>query len=153
MQLKRNRASMFLPTARTLPYRETTVIQSRNHRTDGLILIDRSASRSFTRLWALAAAALLISATHAAEPEPTPLVDQQHCMFRHTDNAAFLAPSFQQISDRYRNVPNAAAMLEHKLRVGGPAHWGDMAMPSPGERGGPLSAQDAHTLVLWVLSH
>ena len=74
-------------------------------------------------------------------------------MFCHTDNAAFLAPSFQQIADRYRNVPNAAAMLEHKLRVGGPAHWGDMAMPSPGERGGPLSAQDAHTLVQWVLSH
>ena len=105
-----------LPTVGALPYRETTVIQFRNHRTDGLILIDRTAPRSFTRLLALAAAALLISATHAAEPEPTPLVDQQHCMFCHTDNAAFLAPSFQQIADRYRNVPNAAAMLEHKLR-------------------------------------
>jgi cytochrome c551/c552 len=129
------------------------VIQFRNHRTDGLILIDRTAAQFLTRFLTLAAAALLISAAHAAEPEPTPLVDQQHCMFCHTDNAAFLAPSFQQIAERYRNVPNAAAMLEHKLRMGGRAHWGDMAMPSPAERGGPLSAQDAHTLVQWVLSH
>ncbi|SAL68647.1 cytochrome c family protein [Caballeronia terrestris] len=100
------------------------------------------------------AAAILFTATRAfGQSEPTPLVDQQHCMFCHTDNAPFLAPSFQQIAERYRNVPNAATMLEHKLRMGGRAHWGDMAMPSAGERGGPLSAEDAHTLVQWVLSH
>jgi len=43
-------------------------------------------------------------------------------------------------------------MLEHKLRLGGKAHWGDMAMPLPADRGGPISAEDAHTLVHWVLS-
>ena len=91
------------------------------------------------------------SAAHA-ETEPTALVDQQHCMFCHTRDAPFLAPSFQQIAEHYRNVPNAQFMLEHKLRLGGKAHWGDMAMPLPADRGGPLSAEDAHTLVQWVLS-
>ncbi|SEK10769.1 c-type cytochrome [Paraburkholderia diazotrophica] len=88
----------------------------------------------------------------AQRNEPTELVDQQHCMFCHTSDAPFLAPSFHQIADRYRGVPNATAMLEHKLRMGGRAHWGDMAMPLPAERGGPLSAQDAHTLIEWVMS-
>lgn len=102
----------------------------------------------------LAACALSMLAAGAAraEQEPTALVDQQHCMFCHTRDAPFLAPSFQQIAERYRNVPNAQFMLEHKLRLGGKAHWGDMAMPLPGDRGGPLSAEDAHTLVQWVLS-
>lgn len=102
----------------------------------------------------LSACAVLVLAAGAAHatPEPTALVDQQHCMFCHTHDAPFLAPSFQQIAERYRNDPNAQFMLEHKLRLGGKAHWGDMAMPLPGDRGGPLSADDAHTLVQWVLS-
>ncbi|WP_134142946.1 cytochrome C [Paraburkholderia sp. BL6665CI2N2] len=87
-----------------------------------------------------------------AQSEPTALVDQQHCMFCHTRDAPFLAPSFQQIAERYRNVPDAQVMLEHKLRVGGKAHWGDTAMPLPPDRGGPLTPSDAHTLIKWVLS-
>lgn len=88
-----------------------------------------------------------------AEPEPAALIDQQHCMFCHTVDSPFLAPSFRQIAERYRNVPNAALMLEAKLRLGGPAHWGDMAMPAAADRGGPLSREDARTLVQWVLSN
>ncbi|SDG43942.1 c-type cytochrome [Paraburkholderia phenazinium] len=98
-------------------------------------------------------ACLLATASAAAfgQAEPDGLVDQHHCMFCHTNDAPFLAPSFQQIADRYRNVPNASAMLEEKLRLGGKAHWGDMAMPLPADRGGPISPQDAHALVQWVL--
>ena len=99
--------------------------------------------------WALAAAVALPA---SAKPEPTELIDQQHCMFCHTVDAPFLAPSFRQIAERYRDKPGAAPMLEHKLRLGGKAHWGDMPMPPPSERGGALSPQDAHTLIDWVLS-
>jgi cytochrome c len=88
-----------------------------------------------------------------AQPEPTALIDQQHCMFCHMVDAPFLAPSFQQIAAHYRDVPDARLMLEQKLRVGGKAHWGDMSMPLPADRGGPISQEDAHTLVQWVLSH
>lgn len=104
-------------------------------------------------LAALVAGLLLTASGGAfAQAEPGALVDQQHCMFCHTRDAPFLAPSFQQIAQRYRNDPDARVMLEHKLRVGGKAHWGDMAMPLPPERGGPITPDDAHTLIQWVLS-
>ncbi|MFM0136361.1 cytochrome C [Caballeronia grimmiae] len=96
---------------------------------------------------------LVITSRALAQAEPSALIDQQHCMFCHTNDAPFLAPSFQEIANRYRDDAHAPIMLEHKLRVGGRAHWGNMAMPSPAERGGPLSAEDAHTLVEWVLRH
>jgi len=85
--------------------------------------------------------------------EPSWLIDQHRCMFCHTVDTPHRAPSFQQIAARYRDVPGAPGMLEEKLRKGGEAHWGDVAMPSAAERGGgPLSASDAHALVKWVLS-
>ena len=88
----------------------------------------------------------------SAQTEPTELINRQHCMFCHTVDAPFLAPSFHQIAERYRKEPHAADVLARKLRLGGRAHWGDTPMPPPSERGGPLSARDAHTLVDWVLS-
>jgi cytochrome c551/c552 len=92
-------------------------------------------------------------AAHAQRAEPTVLVDQQHCMFCHTSDAPFLAPAFHQIAERYRDNPDAIRMLEQKLRAGGRAHWGDMPMPVSAERGGPpLSPEDAHTLIEWVMS-
>lgn len=87
-----------------------------------------------------------------AQSEPTALVDQQHCMFCHTRDASFLAPSFQQIAQRYRDVPGARVTLEHKLRLGGKAHWGDTPMPLAPDRGGPITPEDAHVLIGWVLS-
>ncbi|WP_321937861.1 c-type cytochrome [Paraburkholderia sp. J8-2] len=112
----------------------------------------RRASKTLFHTAAVCAAALYTVAAHAQLVEPTELVDQQHCMFCHTSDAPFLAPSFHQIAERYRDKPNANVMLEDKLRHGGKAHWGDMAMPLPADRGGPLSAEDARTLVQWVLS-
>lgn len=108
----------------------------------------------FQRYLAANLLALFLTGSGAAlaQSEPTALVDQQHCMFCHTRDAPFLAPSFQQIAERYRDAPNAQMMLEQKLRVGGKAHWGDMAMPLPPDRGGPITPEDAHVLIQWVLS-
>lgn len=113
---------------------------------------ERRASVMLFPLVAALAIAVQPGRAHAQLPEPTALVDQQHCMFCHTSDAPFLAPSFHQIAERYRGKPDADAALEEKLRHGGKAHWGDMPMPVAAERGGPLSADDAHTLVQWVLS-
>ncbi|RQR46087.1 MULTISPECIES: c-type cytochrome [unclassified Burkholderia] len=109
---------------------------------------------SIMRCAALCAIAL-IAGTAAAQttvPEPTELVNAQHCMFCHTTDMTFLGPSFHEIAERYRGDPHAAAQLERKLRVGGRVHWGDTPMPSAIDRGGPLSRDDAHRLVQWVLS-
>ncbi|HTH60858.1 MAG TPA: c-type cytochrome [Paraburkholderia sp.] len=110
-------------------------------------------ARAFVVQTAAALAVALPAASATAAPaEPTALIDQQHCMFCHTTQEPFLAPSFHQIAERYRGNPHASALLEEKLRHGGKAHWGDMPMPLPPDRGGPLSPEDAHTLVQWVLS-
>lgn len=93
-----------------------------------------------------------MAAAQTAVPEPAELVDAQHCMFCHTPDMTFLGPSFHEIANRYRNDPNAGEELERKLRVGGRVHWGDTPMPPAIDRGGPLSADDAHRLVQWVLS-
>ncbi|AOI93933.1 cytochrome C [Burkholderia pseudomultivorans] len=93
-----------------------------------------------------------MAAAQTSVPEPTELVNAQHCMFCHTTDMTFLGPSFHEIAERYRGDPHAAAALERKLRVGGPVHWGDTPMPSAIDRGGPLSADDAHLLVQWVLN-
>ena len=114
------------------------------------MLLALSRYRAFAALLAF----LMLYASRAlAQSEPSALIDQQHCMFCHTNDAPFLAPSFQQIANRYRDDPQAQTMLEHKLRAGGRAHWGDVAMPMPAERGGALSPEDAHVLVEWVLRH
>lgn len=60
---------------------------------------------------------------------------------------SFLAPSFHEIADRYRDTPHAEDILADKLRPGGRARRGDTAMPLPAERGGSLSSEDAHTLI------
>ncbi|MDN7907347.1 cytochrome C [Burkholderia diffusa] len=101
---------------------------------------------------AMTAAMAGMAAAQTTVPEPTELVNAQHCMFCHTQDMTFLGPSFHEIAERYRDDPHAAAELETKLRVGGRVHWGDTPMPSAIDRGGPLSADDAHLLVQWVLS-
>jgi cytochrome c len=108
--------------------------------------------RTFLPGCALVLAATASGAARAQVREPTELIDQQHCMFCHTTDAPFLAPSFHQIAERYRTVPDASTMLEQKLRVGGKAHWGDTPMPLAPDRGGPLTPADAHTLIQWVMS-
>ncbi|MBB5428961.1 hypothetical protein OKW33_006184 [Paraburkholderia atlantica] len=61
-------------------------------------------------------------------------------MFRHTRDAPFLTSSFQQIAERYRNLPDGQMLLEHKLRLGGKAH-SVICRCRPVELGGPLSAE------------
>ncbi|KUY55140.1 c-type cytochrome [Burkholderia sp. RF2-non_BP3] len=109
---------------------------------------------SIMRCAALCAIALTAgtAAAQTTVPEPTELVNAQHCMFCHTPDMTFLGPSFHEIAERYRGDPHAAAELERKLRVGGRVHWGNTPMPSAIDRGGPLSRDDAHLLVQWVLS-
>lgn len=69
--------------------------------------------------FALAIALARTSAAQTSVPEPTALVDAQHCMFCHTPDMPFLAPSFHQIAERYRDVPRAEEQLAIKLRLGG----------------------------------
>jgi cytochrome c551/c552 len=93
----------------------------------------------------------LLTGVAGAAPEPSELVNAQHCMACHMIDKPLLAPSFEQIADRYRHDPLAIPTLADKLRNGGPAHWGDMPMPASVDRGGPLTDAQARVLVDWVL--
>ncbi|WP_425321859.1 c-type cytochrome [Burkholderia diffusa] len=93
-----------------------------------------------------AVAWLAVGTASAQVPAPAALVDPHQCMFCHTADMSFLAPSLHQIAERYRDTPRVEDLLANKLRLGGRAHCGDTAMPVPAERGGSLSSWHAHTL-------
>jgi cytochrome c len=79
------------------------------------------------------------------------VIEQQHGKFCHTTEGADLAPSFPQIAQRYRTSAAASAMLENKLLIGGKPRWGDITMPEA-DAAPPLSSDDVHALIQWVLS-
>ncbi len=51
-----------------------------------------------------------LAAAQTAVPEPTDLVNAQHCMFCHTSDMTFLGPSFHDIAQRYRGSPCSPSM-------------------------------------------
>ncbi|MCX4144295.1 MULTISPECIES: c-type cytochrome [Paraburkholderia] len=94
--------------------------------------------------------ALMVCTGALAQSAVAGLIEQQHCMFCHTTEGADLAPSFPKIAQRYRTSPGASVMLEKKLLAGGKPHWGDITMPEA-DPVPPLSSDDAHVLIQWVL--
>ncbi|NPT39902.1 cytochrome C [Paraburkholderia sp. 1N] len=86
-----------------------------------------------------------------ARSEAEALVDQQHCMYCHTAEPPYLAPSFPQIAKHYRRMPGTPSALEQKLSIEGPTHWGDITMPIS-DRVDSLSPEDAHTVARWMLN-
>ena len=99
---------------------------------------------------ALLSLVLMVSTNALAQSAVAGLIEEQHCMICHTTEGADLAPSFPKIAQRYRTSPGASAMLEKKLLAGGKAHWGDITMPEA-DPVPPLSSNDAHLLIQWVL--
>jgi cytochrome c len=99
---------------------------------------------------ALLSLVLMVCTDAAAQSAVAGLIEQQHCMFCHTTDGADLAPSFPKIAQRYRTSAGASVMLEKKLLAGGKPHWGDITMPEA-DPVPPLSGDDAHLLIQWVL--
>ncbi|SOE68410.1 Cytochrome c551/c552 [Burkholderia sp. OK233] len=99
---------------------------------------------------ALLSPVLMVCTDAVAQSVVAGLIEQQHCMFCHTTDGADLAPSFPKIAQRYRTSPGASVMLEKKLLAGGKPHWGDITMPEA-DPVPPLSGDDAHMLIQWVL--
>jgi len=95
-----------------------------------------------------AAAALAFSATAAADQA---LAQQIGCMGCHKIDAKLIGPAFKDVAAKYRNDPNAAAMLTAKVKSGSkagePLVWGTMMMPAS-----PASEADVHKVIEWVLT-
>lgn len=105
------------------------------------------------------AVALLLGAAQPSScvPRDAPeLAARRGCFSCHTVYEDRIGPSFRRIARANQGRSDARALLVERVKHGSLVHWksgpwlGDM--PSPEERGEPLSDAEAQQLVDWILS-
>ncbi len=89
--------------------------------------------------------------TVAAEPVigDLDLARQSGCFACHGIDTTFLAPSWRDIADRYKDTANAKAILVDKIKNGGRGNWGNATMPPYSPR---VSDVDIEALAEFILS-
>jgi cytochrome c len=77
------------------------------------------------------------------------LMSHADCKNCHSVNAVNVAPSFTDISAKYKDNPAEIERLAHTIRNGGSGHWNrPIAMPAhPG-----ITLNDAHTIVNYIIN-
>ena len=96
---------------------------------------------------AAAASQALAQAVPDAKDAQT-LSDKYFCSACHANDRTMVGPGFKQIADKYRDDPNAAALLADKVKKGGQGVWGNVPMPP-----NPTIGDDELRRVLaWILS-
>ncbi len=77
------------------------------------------------------------------------LAKAKNCVACHAADKKLVGPSYKQIAAKYANDKSALEKLTRKVRDGGSGVWGQVPMPPNPQ----VSAEEAATLVQWVLSH
>lgn len=104
--------------------------------------------------------AALVLASGALTPvfagEIPDLAQAKQCLSCHGIDQDALAPSFRNISTKYRRIKQAEAIMVDIISRGSPLlpdgkHWGQMKMPGAGARV-PVSETEARQLVDWILA-
>lgn len=93
----------------------------------------------------LAGAGLLIAGQASADEA---LAKAKNCMSCHAVAKKVVGPSYKDVAKKYAGKPDAAAMLEAKVKKGGSGNWGTIPMPP----NAAVSDADIKKLVAWVLS-
>lgn len=75
------------------------------------------------------------------------IASAQNCMECHAVDRHFNAPSFKQISARYRGDKTAQERLAKKVLTGGGGQWGPNSMPPQ-----IITQADAQKVVAWILT-
>ena len=83
--------------------------------------------KSFVASMAIAGMVASGSAFAADLPE---LADKMFCTACHTMDKKLLGPTWQDVANRYKGDPGAAAALQVKISKGGSGNWGTLAMPA-----------------------
>lgn len=78
------------------------------------------------------------------------LMDKAGCVACHRIETKYNGPAFKAVAARYRNDPDARALLFAKVREGGEGVWGDLPMVPNGPN--KISDADLQTLIAWILS-
>ena len=94
---------------------------------------------------ALLAIALLGSGAVHASPE---LAKSRNCVACHAVDKKLIGPAYKDIAAKYASDKDAITLLAKKVRAGSVGVWGQIPMPANPQ----VSADDAITLVTWVLS-
>ena len=72
---------------------------------------------------------------------------QNACLGCHNVNKKIVGPSFQSISQKYKNDSGAQIFLKNKIAKGGSGSWGVVPMPANTK----LSDADLVLLTSWIL--
>jgi cytochrome c len=72
------------------------------------------------------------------------------CIACHSVDKKLVGPSYKDVALKRKATPDAAAMLEKKVREGGKGEYG--AIPMPPNPAAKISDADLHELVQWVLT-
>jgi len=94
--------------------------------------------------------------TAAAAPAPSgPVVGSEAlakakgCTACHSVAAKLVGPAYKDVASKYAGQADAVDRLTHKVLEGGSGNWGTMPM-TPNK--GKVNDEEAHALVVWVLS-
>lgn len=78
------------------------------------------------------------------------LAKETGCFMCHNTSKNLLGPAWENVSERYRNNPDAEAHLENKILNGGGGVWSSRVMPAYTED--LLTAEDRKILVDFIAS-
>ncbi len=96
-------------------------------------------------LTAVAAGLTMMSAGAYANAD---LAKAKNCLACHATDKKLVGPSYKDVAAKYASDKDAVAKLSKKVREGGVGVWGQVPMPANPQ----VNAQEAETLVKWVLS-
>lgn len=96
---------------------------------------------------AIATVAIGITVTSGAWASAD-LAKAKNCTACHAVDKKLIGPAYKDIAAKYGNDKDAVANLSKKVREGGVGVWGQIPMPANPQ----VSAEEANTLVKWVLS-
>lgn len=96
----------------------------------------------------LIAAASLMATDSSLANDMSELVKKNNCIACHAIGKKVIGPSFADIAKKYKDVPNAKAMLANKIINGGGGIWSNVPMPPYPK----LNGTDTAALVDFVLN-
>ena len=75
------------------------------------------------------------------------LASQLGCLLCHNAEAKLVGPAYKAVAEKYKDQPDAVAILTNKVKMGGAGVWGRVPMPAH-----PLVPDEqVKALVNWVL--
>jgi cytochrome c len=107
-----------------------------------------SSGASMKRISTLTLAVALACASGVAMASAD-LAKAKNCTACHAVDKKLIGPAYKDVAAKYANDKDAVAKLTKKVREGGSGVWGQIPMPANPQ----VSADEATTLVKWVLSH